>query len=142
MEIKLVIPGVPLAKQSMRFTKSGIKFQPEEIKQNERNLRFDIRSQLPAGFKPFDCAIAVKKLWYVFPPVSSLRKAEKLTIENGGYINKRTKPDLSDNLNKQLFDAMQGIVYLNDSQICQMDGLRKYYGNRPRIELVIETVEN
>ena len=51
---------------------------------------------------------------------------------------KTTKPDITDNLAKMLFDCLEGIVYINDSQICEMYDVKKIYGFQPGIYLTIE----
>ena len=54
---------------------------------------------------------------------------------------KNTKPDLTDNLNKGLFDALQDIVYTNDSRIVKITDTSKIYGIHPRTELTIFKVK-
>jgi Holliday junction resolvase RusA-like endonuclease len=142
--MKLTIIGTPKSKQSARFRaitskKTGKTFvssyQKKEVIDNERNTAFDVKSQLPIGFVPFDVAIGVKIL-YVFPLLSNFTKKQKEIIDAGGIIYKDTKPDLTDNLNKGLFDACEGILYTNDSRICKVEST-KIYGTVPRIELEI-----
>jgi Holliday junction resolvase RusA-like endonuclease len=149
MKLTINIPGIPQPKQSIRAriinTKAGKSFihtyQKKEVVENERSIKMIIMEQLPNGFMPIQGGIRVKKLHYIFPPVSSLKKAEINHINAGGFIPKTTKPDLTDNLNKGLFDAMQGIVFINDSQICSMNNLEKSYGQTPGIKLELETLD-
>ncbi|AZA91172.1 Holliday junction resolvase [Chryseobacterium nakagawai] len=145
MKIALKILGIPQPKQSTRFkiqnfgSKQFAKaYQPDKVVQNERNIAFDVKSQLPNGFVPMTGAIHVKRLLYVFPPLSSFSKKKLKEIEEGKIFYKTTKPDLTDNLNKPLFDALQGIVYLNDSQVCKFSEVDKIYGTVPRIEIEFE----
>lgn len=150
MKLNLIIPGIPQPKQSVRarivHAASGKSFvqtyQKKEVKENERNIKLMIIDQLPMGFVPFSKGIKINKLHYVFPPTSSLKRSEMRSIIAGEIVHKTTKPDLTDNLNKGLFDAMQGIVFLNDSQVCEMNDVKKYYGTTPRIEIEIEQIEN
>lgn len=139
--MKFIILGTPQPKQSARFksVKMGAKtfmksYQPEAVVQNERNIAFDVKSQLPAGFKPFTEALKVTML-FVFPPLSSWTKKKHAEMEAGKCIYKTTKPDI-DNLQKSVCDAMQGIVYINDSQISDMR-CTKIYGSVPMIEIEI-----
>ena len=90
-----------------------------------------------AGAELFTGNVVVDKLYYVFSPLKSFTKKKLELIESGKKVFKNTKPDLSDNLNKMLFDAMQGIVYDNDSRVVGMNKVMKFYGNRPRIEIEI-----
>jgi Holliday junction resolvase RusA-like endonuclease len=142
--MKLIIIGIPKSKQSARFRAITSKatgktfvtsYQKKEVVENEKNIAFDVKSQLPMGFIPFDEAIGVKIL-YVFPLLSSFNKKQKEIIDANGIIYKDTKPDLTDNLNKGLFDACEGILYTNDSRICKVEST-KIYGTKPRIELEI-----
>ena len=141
--VEFKILGIPTPKQSARFYaknfggKTMIKsFQKKEVVEKERNIAFDVRSQLPEGFIPYDCPLSIEVL-FVFPPLSSMNKATKLAIENGEIIYKPTKPDLQDNLMKGLSDAMNGIVFIDDSRICKVKS-QKIYGLIPRTEVIIK----
>lgn len=137
-ELNLVILGTPKPKQSARFYAKGNKifsFQKKEVVENERNIAFDVKAQLPKDFKPFDEAICVEVV-FVFPIKETMKKKEKDAIAAGEYFYKDTKPDLHDNLCKGLFDALEGIVYVNDSRICMVKSA-KIYGTQPRIELKV-----
>ena len=145
--MKLTILGTPLAKQSARFRiakGSGGKqfvhsYQKKEVKDAERNTAFEVKSQLPLGFTPYQDAIAVK-VTFVFPPLKGWSKKKMEELESGVVIYKSTKPDLHDNLQKGLFDAMEGIVFINDSQICKVES-EKIYGTTPRTEIEIRKIE-
>lgn len=146
MKLNLKILGTPKPKQSVRSrmakTKTGKiyvqHYQTSEIKRNEKNIAFDVKSQLPPGFIPYSGAIHVKKLLYVFAPQKGWPKYKLKELEQGKIFYKDVKPDLTDNLNKPLFDALQGIVFLNDSQICKISDVEKIYGLIPRIEIEFE----
>lgn len=141
--IEFKILGIPSPKQSARFYaknfggKTMIKsYQKKEVVEKERNIAFEVRSQLPEGFIPYDCPLSIEVL-FVFPPLSSMNKATKSAIENGEIIYKPTKPDLQDNLMKGLSDAMNGVVFVDDSRICKVES-QKIYGLIPRTEVIIK----
>lgn len=141
--MKLIIYGEPKAKQSAKFAKIGKfmkSYQPKAVVNAEANIKMQILEQLPKDFMLFTGNVAVKKLHYVFSPLKSFTKKKMALINSGEIVYKNTKPDLSDNLSKMLFDAMQGIIYDNDSRVISMDDVKKYYGNRPRIEIIIEEI--
>lgn len=140
--INFKILGIPLSKQSARFknvkmgNKTFIKsYQKQEVIDNERNIGFDVKSQLSPSFIPFDIPIGVEVL-FVFPPLSSWSKKKKALLESGEVIYKETKPDLTDNLMKGLFDALNGIVFTDDARVCKVES-KKIYGLVPRIELKV-----
>lgn len=122
LSIKLKILGLPTPKQSVRVglrkTKTGQSFlhhyQPEKIKQKERNFAFDVKSQLPKRFKPFTGALKVKAV-FVFPLLKSFTKEKIKRIQEGEKVYKATRPDLQDNLMKLTMDALNGIVFIDDS---------------------------
>ena len=137
------IIGIPLPKQSARFRKVGNfmqSYQTADVKRNEDNIRLQIIRQLPKGFEPFTGGIIITRLHYIFPMLKGLKKSELKKIESGGVVYKTTKPDLIDNLAKGLFDAMEGIVFVNDSQICAMYNVKKYYGKVPKIIIEMEEI--
>lgn len=144
--IKLKILGEPKAKQSVKMAnrkdKTGNafihKYQPRKVVEHERNLSFDIKSQIPAGFIPFEGPVRINKLFYIFAPIKSLKKFQHEAINGGKIVYKQSRPDLSDNLNKSVFDCMTGIVYKDDSQIVSMNNVKKFYGVVPRIEIELE----
>lgn len=141
MKLSLSIVGEPKPKQSARFYNAGpfIKsYQTAKVKENESNIRMQVLDQLPADFTLTARPIRVTRLHYVFAPIKSLKKSEMKAVEAGELVYKATKPDLTDNLNKGVFDALQGIIYANDSQIISMDDVKKIYGQRPRIDIELE----
>jgi Holliday junction resolvase RusA-like endonuclease len=54
------------------------------------------------------------------------------------HVFKSTKPDLPDNLNKLVFDAMKGIVFTDDKLIVGIENCYKYYGLQPKTIIVLE----
>lgn len=146
MVLDLKVLGVPQTKQSARFriVKSGSKsfissYQKKEVKDNERNLKYDIKSQLPLGFTPLEGSLFAKVV-FVFPIVSSMKKAQVNEIKEGKIVYKTTKPDLVDNLMKGLFDAMNGVVFNDDAQVGKVSST-KIYGEIPMTVVQIGTVE-
>ena len=148
--LNLWIPGEPKPKQSARFrsitTKSGKSFihsyQTKDVIQNEKTIKSVVIEQLPREFVVHQGPIIVCKLMFLFSPIKSLKKKEHKLIELGVLLPKTTKPDLTDNLSKGLFDALEGLVYVNDSQICEVQNSVKGYSNNPGIYLELELHEN
>ena len=141
-DLKLTILGTPTSKQSFRFAVAGKKvfrYQSKEIKQSANDIRQQIIAQLPPDFKPFTKGVWIKLLLFVFPIPKNLNKTQQKLADEGNLV-KTTRPDLHDNLCKGLMDAMEGIVFLNDSQICAMDKVVKLYGPIPKIEIVLEEI--
>ncbi|MEM1040874.1 MAG: RusA family crossover junction endodeoxyribonuclease [Pseudomonadota bacterium] len=114
--------------------------------------RFGSRSFTPTKQKNYmamikaECADAMNtpplegpvsyELIAVFPrPKSHSRKRREAV----GGAWKDTKPD-ADNLSKIIKDAVEGIAYINDSQIADTRS-RKLWGDEPGITVVIRSLE-
>lgn len=140
--IELTILGKPTPKQSARFygkqvgSKIMIKsYQKKGLVDTGKDIENQVKAQLPKDFVMYDCPLLMEML-FVFPPLASFSKAKIKMIEEGEIVYKDTKPDLHDNLAKLCADSIEGIVYVNDSRICEVKS-KKIYGMIPRIELRI-----
>lgn len=146
--LTFIIEGQPNTKQSVRimprtdkqgnaqyeFTSNGkkkikmSKFQDKDQLNKETYVKWCIKGQLPFGFELWNEPIVVTKLHYIFyPPKKYLSR-----VKNKEFIYANKRPDLSDNLNKLVFDAMNKIVYVDDSQVVSMNDVCKYYGLQPK----------
>ena len=70
------------------------------------------------------------RIEFYMPIPASLSKKKKLDLVDQWHIK---KPDC-DNLAKGVKDALEGIAYDNDSQVCELI-IRKRYSTKPRIEV-------
>lgn len=137
----LTIDGTPMSKQSFRYTRSGRRYQPKA--NDQARLELEILSQLPQGWKPWTGPVCVRQILYVFPIPQSMPKNLRVRVERGPIpVYRIRKPDLTDNLNKGLFDAMSGLVYLDDKQICVLGHAVKIYGVEPRTVIQIEEMNH
>jgi Holliday junction resolvase RusA-like endonuclease len=127
--------GTPKPKQSFRFTKTGHRYQKADVVQHERSLAIQVMEVLPQGFVPFDVPIEMKCV-FVFPYPASFNKKKLAEAKEGKVFYKDTKPDVTDNLNKGVCDAMEGLVFINDSRIAKFSA-EKIYGDTPRTEIWI-----
>ena len=86
-----------------------------------------------------DKPVHIKRLHFYFLCTKTMLKNKGICgqIGAGFVIPKTVKPDC-DNLMKPLFDAMEGIVFKNDSQIWAIDEIRKYYRHKPGILIELE----
>jgi Holliday junction resolvase RusA-like endonuclease len=146
----LELKGIPFAKQSFRyqaFVPKGKKFaivhkyQPKKVIEGENTLRAQIISELPAGFEPFTKAVVVRAIKFIFPLPKSAKKKTLDLVNRGMIVYKISKPDLTDNLMKGLFDAMKGIVFQDDSQVALICNVSKIYGKVPGIQILLDEIE-
>ena len=128
-KINLTLFGEPMAKQSVRIGKNGHAFQPQKKVNKVKDYQSQIRKQLPAGFKPFESCVFIKKLHFMFSPLKSFHKEKgKMdAIRAGRKYYKNSRPDM-DNLQKLVLDSMSGLVFADDGIIVGFEDMKKYYG--------------
>jgi len=139
--LNIEILGIPQSKQSFRhrIIESGNKkfigkYQSAKVKKDEDNIRSQIVQQLPEDFIPFDGIVFIDELTFVFPIPKNLPKwkTEKiLNFPQTIHRYKISRPDMPDNLKKALYDAMSGVIFIDDSQIVVETVVRKIYGSVP-----------
>jgi len=133
------IPIKPVAKQSFRAVavKRGKVhgFTPENIADNKLKIQKHVISQLPKPYRMLMREAYITRLHFVFKRPELM--ARQLDEQFNSYIPKTTKPDI-DNLVKQLFDSIKGIVIVDDNIVVHINDLGKFYGKEDMIILDIE----
>lgn len=133
----LTIPGEPTGKARARVTKSGITYTPEKTVNYEtlvRELFFYTHGSpmLPGAVKATITAFfGLNKSDYTKMGVISKSGAKKIS----GEIRPTKKPDL-DNIIKIILDSLNGIAYIDDSQVVNLT-VEKRYAEKPRVELIL-----
>ena len=139
--IKLVILGEPNAQKRTRFSARGRGGKPLPFVQtydpsakDKRGLREVVQAQAPE--KPLLGPLRVDCFFFF-----AYRKGDYGSGKNAGVLKdsaptwKDTGKD-RDNCDKLVLDAITGIFFLNDSQVC--DGrIIKQYSENPRTEIYI-----
>jgi len=137
MKIILRFPGKPKAVQSMKVAWAARRtYQPTEVVDWKNYIRLMARQQLPEDFKTWESVALEVFVIYEFLPPKFLKAGDQFVINAGGKVWKKTRPDVNDNLNKGLFDALTGIVWKDDALICKLTA-HKVYSNK---ELTTVTV--
>lgn len=134
------VPGEPIGKGRPRFrvgrTKSGQQFvnayTPAKTKAAEKALGWAAKTAMK-GRKPMDGPLCVTVMAFMgVPPSWSNRKRDAALA---GIIRPTGTPDW-DNIGKLCTDAMNGIVFRDDSQIVDCRVVKAYDEN-PRIRIGI-----
>lgn len=131
------IPGEPTGKGRARAarTKFGVRmFTPEKTRSYEAIVR-SIAAEAMGTMTPIEGPVAMHLRAYFSPP-KSLKKADR-KLANAEELPVTKKPDAS-NVMKAIEDAMNGIVFKDDSQIV-LATICKLYSPRPRVEVEIST---
>lgn len=122
-EIEFFVPGVPVGKARARVVK-GRAFTPKKSKDYEKKVAYYAAIAMRrARAETFQGAVEVQIL-AEFPPLKSWSK-KQTELVNNSEVRKETKPDI-DNIAKSIADAMNGVVYVDDSQISDLICRKRY----------------
>lgn len=129
MIVEFIIPGEPVAKARARVTRNGA-FTPKKSAGYEKLVK-DYASLAMRGKPHVESAIIAYV--YIFMPIPKSWSKKKKALAENVKIYPTKKPDI-DNILKSVFDACNGIVYADDSQIVMISAIQQYSEN-PRIEV-------
>ena len=134
MKISFELYIKPLAHQSFRIGRNGIRYKPKRIVDYQRNIKVLILEQLPKNFNIITSGseIKVNYIEYIYSYPKSFSKKKRVKTF------KTTKPDLQDNLNKAFFDSLEGLVYEQDQNIVEINRMSKFYGETDQIRVEFE----
>lgn len=138
MTIRLFITGLPVAKGRGRavMTGKGIRvFTPQKTRSFEADVRQMARAEM-GDRPPIEGPIELR-IRAVFPVPQSW-PGWKRDLALRGDVLHTARPDL-DNLMKAIKDALNGIVWRDDGQVCFSEAV-KHYGERPAVIVTVEPV--
>lgn len=131
VEIKFTVYGYPVPKARARTVRlpngKMTSYTPKKTAAWEESIRLQALACRPE--KLLDGPLELNATFYLLRPKSRPKRMK--------YPD--TKPDL-DNLGKSLIDALEGLIFTNDSRIVDKV-LRKRYGEPPRVEINIKPIE-
>lgn len=132
-ELHFSVDGIPRGKQRPRFVrKTGHTYTPPETTNYENYVKLSYRmeNQNERLSGPIEAEIIG-----VFPVPKSISKSKSQAMLSDG-IHYTKKIDC-DNLAKSILDALNGIAYDDDAQICSLK-VYKRYGKNPRVEVTLK----
>lgn len=122
----------PICVQSVRMGKFHT-FQPKRVVQYKKAIREMAIAQCPG--EPWEGLIEVLPITIAFKWPVNTPKYIKKAYEEGKVIYHDRKRDLEDNLLKGVYDALSGVVYMDDCKIVKSNGRRKIYAPHGYIEI-------
>lgn len=126
------VPGIPAGKGRPRFSrKSGRAYTPAKTA-NYESLIALAGSEAMDGRDLYDGPLSIK-VTATFPiPASWSAKRKALALYHTG------RPD-ADNIAKAAGDALNGIVWRDDSQLARIS-ISKVYGSQPGLHVFVEAL--
>ena len=125
-----------MGKQRPRLGK-GFTYTPTKTVNYETLVKLTMQQELQRWnkFDLLEGEISAVIAAYYSIPKSANKKKKELMLD--GEIRPTKKPDC-DNVAKIILDALNGIVYKDDSQIVDLT-VHKFFGNQPRVEILIKS---
>lgn len=138
MNFNFIVPGKPMGKQRPKATSRGRYtkvYTPKETISYENLVIAMFRQAYPnAKLLEGEVKGCIRAFYPI--PLSTSKKRKQAMLD--GSIRPQVKPDL-DNIEKIIYDALNGIAYTDDSHITEMT-ISKHYSVSPRVEITIEEV--
>ena len=135
LSVTFTVKGKPQGKQRPRVTRHGT-YTPEKTRNYEKAVQWEYMMQCQGAKFPDLPLMVVIDAYFAIPKATSKEKREAMIA---GSIRPTVKPD-NDNIAKSICDALNGEAYKDDAQIVSLI-VRKWYGEVPRCEVQIRTVE-
>jgi len=120
MTYEIVIPGPAKGKGRPRFG-GGRTFTDKGTQIAEAWIKHCAIQQV--GHLALECPVAVKMVIDVMPAASWSKKKRDAALS--GALQATGKPDV-DNASKLALDALNGIVWRDDAQVCDLHVSRRY----------------
>jgi Holliday junction resolvase RusA-like endonuclease len=133
--IAIIIDGQPVAKGRARIARNGIAYTPAKTRAFESHGRMAAQIVMD-GREPLAGPLAVTVSAVLPVPASWSRR--KTADALSGAVRPISRPD-ADNYLKSALDAVNGIVWRDDSQVVDCT-VRKLYGADPRLVIEIEEI--
>lgn len=133
-EIKLTIPGEPVAKGRPRVTKSGIAYTPAKTAGYENLVKMCYMEQA-GGVRLEGQIVCYMTAWFQIPASASKRE-KALMLE--GTVRPTCRKDI-DNIVKSVLDSLNGLAYYDDKQVVELHAHKKYSAT-PCVELKLAQI--
>lgn len=130
--ITVTIPGQPVPKARPRMGRNGV-YTPQKTKNHEAQIG---KLAAPHFSEPIEGPVSVTVIAQFKPPKSWTKKK---TAELMGSPHTQ-RPDL-DNIEKAVWDGLNGIAFIDDSQIAESN-CRKFWGPVAQTVIHIKPVKS
>ena len=140
--LTITVDGVPVAKGRARHTTiNGFSraYTPAKTRNYENWVRMcGVQEMSRTGRSTMEDALDLTVVAHV--PIPSSWSGKRQRMAAAGEIKPTKRPDL-DNFLKAAKDALNGIVWRDDSQIVNLSA-RKVYGEHPKLVITVEPIRS
>ena len=133
-----VVLGAPIGKGRPKFSTfngRAIAYTPQKTVNYENLVKISFQQ---SGEKAFDKSVQLTATIKAFFSIPKSVSKSKRDLMLNGYILPTKKPD-TDNIAKSVLDALNGLAYYDDAQICELH-VYKAYSEMPRVEVFIDEI--
>jgi Holliday junction resolvase RusA-like endonuclease len=133
-QMNFMVEGAPVGKGRPKFARRGnfvSTYTPVKTRNYEETIKIAAKKAMTE--KPISTPVAVF-VYIVVPLLASFTKKRRANCLAG--IEKPTKKPDIDNIAKCFLDAMNGIVYLDDTQVVSLH-VTKVYGTIGQVEVIV-----
>lgn len=136
---KFVVQGAPVPKARPRITRQGRAYTPKRTQEYEERVKTSYIEKYGHIAVSEMQPLAVEMRFYVPIPKSWSKKKHKMAVV--GKIKPTTRPDI-DNYIKAILDSLNnGIAYVDDSCVCDINASKRY-SEKPRTVISITEIED
>lgn len=130
--IYLDVPGEPIAWKRPGQKHLATRTLVYDMQKKEKAIT---RAQMASQYKlvPISAPVKILARFFFSVPASASQKRKEMMLS--GEIKHACKPD-SDNLTKYILDCMNGLIFVDDSQVCEYHVV-KSYSEMARTEITI-----
>ena len=119
-DVEIWVEGEPVAKARPRMTRGGHVYTPHRTIDAENAIR---REWQKAKAREITGPVAINCVFYLQTP-KNWSKARKALAEEGEILPEKV-PDV-DNLVKTVLDALNGLAFQDDKQVCRISAAKRY----------------
>lgn len=138
MAITITVPGRPSRwmRPGQRMTPDGavVRYTDPQAEKGKKAIRQEVALSW-RGRRPYTGPVLLRVIAIFAIPPSWPKALRQAALE--GRVAHISDPDV-DQLAKQVMDALKGVVFVDDNQVCGMPALSKRYGYPERTEITIQ----
>lgn len=134
--VEFTIPGEPKGKGRPRFARTGKyvrTYTPQDTVNYENLVKLEYQNTGTDVFFEKDEPVKMVVVAYYSIPKSASKKKRQQMLE--GEIRPIKKPD-SDNILKAICDGLNGVAYVDDTQIVETT-IYRFYDDIPHVDVIL-----